>query len=135
MDINNFSDLTGFIYSEYDKMADSFGISNPSKSFVKFTEKSLRKYAKLYNKPLLEQSKRDLQLKIALDTMPHGFLWKLFHQKLWQRCKAVLSELEQQKKEQAVQQKSQQLQKILVPEIVKPIEVLRVADPPNDSSV
>ena len=69
----------GFTH-HYDKMADSFGIANPSKSFVKFTEKSLRKYAKLYNTPLLQQSKRDLQLRVALDTMPHGFIWKLFHQ-------------------------------------------------------
>ena len=132
MEIKNFSDLTSFVYTEYDKMADSFGIANPSKSFVKFTEKSLRKYAKLYNTPLLQQSKRDLQLRVALDTMPHGFIWKLFHQKLWRKCKAVLVELEQQKKEQTTPLKPEQMQ-TLVPDIVKPIEVPRVSDLPGSS--
>ena len=133
MEIKNFSDLTSFVYTEYDKMADSFGIANPSKSFVKFTEKSLRKYAKLYNTPLLQQSKRDLQLRVALDTMPHGFIWKIFHQKLWQRCKAVLFDLEQQKKEQVKEAPKVQQVQTLVPDIVKPIEVPRVSDLPGSS--
>lgn len=131
MDINNFSDLTGFIYAEYDKMVDSFGITNPSKQFIKFVEKSLKRYSKLYSTPLLQQSKRELQLKVALDTMPHGFIWKFFHQKLWRKCKEVLSSIEEQKKEQVTDTPKVEQVQTLVPDIVKQIEVPRVSDMPG----
>ena len=92
MDLDNFSDLSNFIYSEYEKMSESFGIQQLPKKSIKFTEKSIRKYTKLYDKPLYEKEKRELKLKIALDTMPHSWLWKIFHSKLWAKMKQILTE-------------------------------------------
>ena len=42
MDLENFSDLSNFIYSEYEKMSESFGIQQLPKKSIKFTEKSIR---------------------------------------------------------------------------------------------
>lgn len=123
MDLENFSDLSLFIYSEYEKMSDAFGLQHLPEKSIKFAEKSIRKYTKLYDKPLYEKEKRELQLKIALDTMPHSWLWKLFHSKLWARMKLVLSQNENSETTQVVEE-SKQSEKtdILVPAVIFPKE-------------
>ena len=128
MEINNFSELTVFFYTEYDKMADSFGIVNPSKSFIKFVEKNLKKYSKLYSKPLLRQSKRELQLKVALETMPHSFVWRICHKKLWLKCKEILNETKNKglQTESYVQEVAEA--QILVPKVVKPMDTPVLSD-------
>ena len=94
MDINNFTDLTEFLGEEYTKNADNFKIVKPSNKMVNFVDKETIKYAKCYAKPLLKSEKRRIKLWEALDTMPHGFWWKLFHSKLWKQIKRLESEKE-----------------------------------------
>ena len=100
MEMQDFKDLSNFVYDEYEKLSDSFGLDKLPKRSIKFIERSLRKYTKLYDKPLFLLEKRRLKLQIALETMPHGFLWKIFHLKLWKEMQYVLQE--QQKKENEV---------------------------------
>ena len=122
MDLDNFSDLSDFIYHEYEKMSDAFGLQQiPSKS-IKFAERSIRKYTKLYDKPLYEKERRDLQLKIALDTMPHSWLWKIFHSKLWAKMKIILAEQDNQIVEVPKVEKEPEKPDILVPAVVIPKE-------------
>ena len=92
MEIHNFKDLTGFMYGEYEKMSEIFGIEKTPKRTIRFVERALRKRTKLYDKPLLLKEKRRLALDIAFDTMPHGFLWKIFHSKLWKKMKSILEQ-------------------------------------------
>ena len=92
MNINDFSDLTLFISQEYEKLAESYGIQRVPDKIVRDIEKTLIQYKKLYNKPLYLKAKRDLALQEAIETMPHGFIWKFFHPGLWAKIKEVLSE-------------------------------------------
>lgn len=94
MKIKEFSELTQFIYDEYSKMSENFGTQQPSESFIKYTEKTLEKYTKVYDKPLFKQTKRDAELMEALNTRPHNWIWKLFHNRLW----AKIKEIEKQEK-------------------------------------
>ncbi len=94
MEIRDFSNLTDFVYDEYLKMTENFGIKKPSDSLIDYTEKTLKKYIKLYDKPLYRKAKRELILAEAIDTMPHGCVWKFFHYSLWQKVKRVVLENE-----------------------------------------
>ena len=88
-EIKSFSDLTDFIYSEHIKMQESLGLQQPSTQFCEFVEDSLKSYSKLYAKPFLRQKKRDAKLLEALNTRPHGWIWKLFHGRLWSQIKVI----------------------------------------------
>lgn len=107
MEIRDFSNLTDFVYDEYLKMTENFGIKKPSDSLIDYTEKTLKKYIKLYDKPLYRRAKRELILSEAIDTMPHGSVWKFFHYSLWQKVKRKTLENEKVKESvQAVQTQS-----------------------------
>ena len=90
-DIQDFSELTDFIQNEYVKLSEEFGIKKASDSMLSFIEKALKKYFVLYDKPLYRMAKRELKLKEAIDTMPHGKLWKFFHSGLQAKIEARLA--------------------------------------------
>ena len=92
MEIIDFSKLTEFIHSAILKENESFGIANPSKKLIRFIDKGTMSYSKLYSKYLYRREKRKVILDEALDTMPHGFWWKLFHSKLWKQIKRLENE-------------------------------------------
>ena len=124
MKIENFSDLTSFINEENLKLQESFGININSKMMIRYVEKTLKKYVKLYDKPLYRKVKRELELEEALDTMPHSFMWKMFHSKLWAKIKMLEKQEEQSKAENTVSQaESKPIQTSLVPVVIKSVSV------------
>ena len=124
MKIENFSDLTSFINEENLKLQESFGININSKMMIRYVEKTLKKYVKLYDKPLYRKVKRELILEEALDTMPHSFMWKMFHSKLWAKIKMLEKQEEQSKAENTVSKaESKPIQTSLVPVVIKSVSV------------
>lgn len=126
MEIRDFSELTDFLTNETLKMMDAFGLKKFDK-ITKFSEKELKKYMNLYSMPVYRRSKREIKLAEAIDTMPHGFWWKMFHTKLWKQIKR----LEKQKKEmlelekmkvQANQQPTNQVAQVFYPVVVNQAE-------------
>lgn len=97
-DIQDFSELTDFIQNEYAKISENFGIKQASEAMINFTERALKKYFNLYNKPLYRFAKRELKLQEAIDTMPHGKLWKFFHGKLQAQIEARLAVADEEQK-------------------------------------
>lgn len=127
MEIHDFSDLTQFVYDEYLKITENFGVQNPSIEMIDFTEKTLKKYVKLYDKPLFRAAKRELKIQEAIDTMPHGKLWKFFHFDLWKQCEARLKEQEKFSKNE--NHNSSEPQSISVPaEIIKKTDLPRISE-------
>ena len=124
MKIENFSDLTSFINEENLKLQESFGININSKMMIRYVEKTLKKYVKLYDKPLYRKVKRELELEEALDTMPHSFMWKMFHSKLWAKIKMLEKQEEQSKAENtAINKETKPIQTSLVPVVIKSVSV------------
>ena len=124
MKIENFSNLTSFINEENLKLQESFGININSKMMIRYVEKTLKKYVKLYDKPLYRKVKRELILEEALDTMPHSFMWKMFHSKLWAKIKMLEKQEEQSKAENTVSKvESKPIQTSLVPVVIKSVSV------------
>ena len=130
MDINNYSDLSNFVFSEYEKLQD-FGVSKPPAYVLKAMDKACIKYMKLYSKPLYKKQKAKLKLQEALDTMPHGIIWRLLHPKLWEQIQAELSKQEQEQQTQPQQQ--QQPPKTVYPELYKSIDEPQLSLVENDT--
>ncbi len=121
MEIKDFSELTTFIQDECLKLQENFNIRNLSDKIIPYTEKTILRYVKLYDKILFKQEKRKLALQRAIDTMPHGFLWKFFHADLWYQ----IQEIEKAKNSDEPQIKSAQSVQVFTPAIIEPM-----AEPP-----
>ena len=124
MNIQNFSDLTSFINDENLKLQESFGINVNSKTMIRYVEKTLKRYIKLYDKPLYRRVKRDLELQEAVETMPHSWVWKIFHSKLWNKIKLLKDNEPIQKVESTtIQPETKPIETSLVPVVIKSVSV------------
>jgi len=119
--INTYDDLTSFIYAEYAKISDTFEIQIPPESFIKKNLNNLSRIFKIYNKNLLKDMKDKDKFNRAINTMPHNWLWKLTHKKLWRKIKRYLEE--QNTEEEIKEEKKEEIKEIkpLVPEVIKPM--------------
>ncbi len=131
MEIKDYKDLTEFIADEQIKFQENFGVAKVSPKMLKFIEENLMKYVKLYDRPLYRREKRELVLREALETMPHGFFWKIFHWSLWQKIKALQYAEKQKTKAKAVKKKKDKLF-MQYPEVVKPVSLQEVDESEED---
>lgn len=128
MEIRDYSDLTDFISNENIKTQENFGAKKASNKMMKFMEDNLIKYVKLYDKPLYKREKRKIAYDEAVDTIPHGFIWKIFHSTLWRKIKPIQDEFKFQEKKvkkpsrmMESEKQAEQEPQTLYPEIVKPV--------------
>lgn len=133
MEIRDYSDLTDFISNENIKTQENFGAKKASNKMMKFMEDNLIKYVKLYDKPLYRREKRKIDFDEAVDTIPHGIVWKIFHSSLWRKIKPYQQEfIERTKKIKKssrmveAEKCAKEEQKTLFPEVIKPVS------PPNE---
>lgn len=124
MEINEFSDLSDFVVNEVDKASEVTGAAQPSKKLIKYMNNQIHKYAKLYSKPLYKAEKERIKLWRAINTMPHSFLWKMFHRDLWLKIQAELKKQEP-KENQQIEEKPQQ---VYYPVLVKEHSVPEVVE-------
>lgn len=134
MEIKDYSDLTNFMSDENLKMQETYGAKKVSTKMLEFSEDNLIKYAKLYDRPLYKRAKRKIIFEEALDTIPHGFVWKIFHTSLWRKIKPYQQEfLEQTKKTKKpprmaeAESRAKEL-KTLYPEVVKNVSVPQISE-------
>lgn len=135
MEIKDYSDLTDFISNENIKTQENFGVKKASNKMMKFMEDNLIKYVKLYDKPLYKREKRKIAYDEAVDTIPHGFIWKFFHTTLWRKIKPIQDEFKHQEKKvkkpsrmMEAEKQAEQEPQTLYPEIVKPVSPPALAD-------
>lgn len=128
MEIKNYSDLTDFISNENLKTQENFGAKKASNKMMKFMEDNLIKYIKLYDKPLYRREKRKIAFDEAIDTIPHGFVWKFFHSSLWRKIKpfqqeflAQTNKIKKPEKNTEAERRAKEEPKTLFPEIVKSV--------------
>lgn len=131
MDINNYSDLSNFVFSEYEKLQD-FGVAKPPEYVLKAMDKACVKYMKLYSKPLYRKQKMKLKLQEALDSMPHGFIWKILHPILWKMVQAELKKQQHEHEHKTQSESQKQKTQTVFPEIYKPIDVPRIQSSNDD---
>lgn len=128
MEIKDYSDLTDFISNENIKTQENFGAKKASNKMMKFMEDNLIKYVKLYDKPLYKREKRKIAYDEAVDTIPHSFIWKIFHSTLWRKIKPIQDEFKFQEKNvkkpsrmMESEKQAEQEPQTLYPEIVKTV--------------
>lgn len=99
MKIEDFKELTNFVNDEADKFFETYGEKLVVSELVVSLVKNLNFYFKLEAGYLRRKEKRELKLKEAIETMPHNFIWKLFHYDVWRQIKAIKAEEDRLKKE------------------------------------
>lgn len=117
MEIKDFKALTSFVNEEADKFFETYGEKLVVSDLVGSLIKNLVFYFKLEAGYLKRKETRELKLKEAIETMPHSFVWKIFHPTLWAQIKAIKKEQEEaeRKKEEQVKNKSEPVIKELEP--------------------
>jgi len=130
---NNFDELNSFVQNNYQNTADSFQVFIPSKKLIKETTNSLITVYRLNKRHLLKYMKEDLKFDRALNTMPHNWLWKLTHRKLWRKIKIYLEE--QNTEEEIKEEKKEEIKEIkpLVPEVVKAYSFVPACEEEEDN--
>ncbi len=104
MQVKDFKELTSFVNDEADKFFETYGEKLVVADLVGALIKNLTFYFKLEAAYLRRKEKRELKLKEAIETMPHCFIWKLFHYDLWRQIKdAKADELREQKVKKAIE--------------------------------
>lgn len=119
MDIQDYSDLTDFVSAESNKSEDLTVQCFCNGELRKFLNDSLIKYTKLYSNHLFAREKRKVNFEIAVETQPHGFIWKIFHWDLWKRVKEYNKLREEQKEKEQEKPKNEPVKEVLVPTIVR----------------
>ena len=94
-EIEDISDLTEFLSQEYEKLSDTFGIKQVPEKHIHYIENLIKKSVKLFRKPIITKIKDEIRLQRAIDTMPHGWLWRQFNPKLWYKIQLSLKNCEQ----------------------------------------
>lgn len=130
MNIQDFSELTTFVYNEFEKISESCGLQNSPDKLLNRTIKTIDKYVKLYNSKLFNREKRELELKDALLTMPHNWLWKFFHRKLWKKMQLILNEKKEGPKQPPSPPEPPTSTAVTVCEISQPVAYV----PPQDDN-
>ncbi len=92
MEIKDFKELTSFVNEEADKFFETYGEKLVVEKLVGSLIKNLIFYFKLEAGYLKRKETRELKLKEAIETMPHGFMWKVFHYSLWVKIRTLKAE-------------------------------------------
>lgn len=88
---NEYKELTGFLHGEFEKIFLTYGVQAPPKGYLDSLSNSLLRRYKDVNGLERKKLKFNIKVEWARYTMPHGFLWKLFHKRLWQKVKEQLN--------------------------------------------
>ncbi len=129
MEIKDFKELTNFVNDEADKFFETYGEKLVVGKLVGALIKNLIFYFKLEAGYLKRKETRELRLKEAIETMPHSFVWKIFHYSLWAKIKAIKSE--QDKVEQEEQEVVKCEQEPVTKELEPVTAVVVVKEEPN----
>ncbi len=98
MDNKDYFELTEFICNQYQRYLETFGDIQAPADYLKKLFKRTSKREEKFSKYFFFKDDMSIKVSKAIDTMPHGFLWKIFHKKLWHKCKQILEEQERLKK-------------------------------------
>ncbi len=128
MDIQDFTDLTTFVYGEFEKLSESCGVQNAPVKILKTTNTGIKKYINLYKDFLYRREKRQVIFQEALETMPHNWFWKLFHFKLNKQIKEYLSKNNQCPPGEATKDNLEKQTSPLLVEVSTPRAIVPPAD-------
>lgn len=92
--LEDFSELTSFVHSEFMKIRQTYGIAQMNAKDLKVISKTILKAFSYANSTTKKKLKYYAKIDWSIYTAPHCWLWRLFHRKLWIKC---LEEMERRK--------------------------------------
>lgn len=119
MDNKDYEELSEFTCSQYQSYLNTFGdIKAPANYLTRVFQRLSRREA-MFDKYFRSRDQMSIKVSRAIDTMPHGWLWKKFHRKLWLKCQEELKhrkELEEVVKSELAKAQAQPV----TPEVLPP---------------
>ena len=120
MNYTDFSELTQFVHDEHQKIVNTYGPQTvPTKELLVIFRGVSKKF-KLYEKLDVWKDKRNIKVEKALFTMPHGWLWKMFHSKTWYYVK---QRLEEKNAQPQPDEPPKEETPVAVPQVVAPVDL------------
>ncbi len=113
---NEFIEMTDFIHGEFQKIFNTYGPKELPKGFLTSLSKSILKRYSLLNKNERRKLKFNITVDYAKFTMPHSFIWKWFHPRIWTRIKEDLAREKQAESDTSVLEPEE----IVAPEVLPP---------------
>ena len=84
--------LNKFVHNEFSALKSLYGAQNiPSKALKAISSGVLKRRA-IFSKVILKEDKYRVKIEWAYFKMPHCWLWKVFHKRLWYHVKKRIEE-------------------------------------------
>lgn len=118
--IEEFSALTDFVHAEFGKIQQLYGLQKmPDKCIKRITNSTLNAFNS-FNALNNKKIKFNVKVEWAIFTMPHGFIWKMFHSRLWYHVK---KRLEEPQPEEPQEESEEEPVETLVPQVIQPVDI------------
>lgn len=94
--INDFQKNTNFLNEEFQKLKMVYGANQIPTGMLNKISNSIWGQYKILSSLDKKKTKLNIKIEWAIFTMPHNWVWKMFHTKLWKKVKMELAEREKQ---------------------------------------
>lgn len=118
MDNKDYEELSEFTCKQYQSYLETFGDIKAPASYLTRVFKRLSRREAMFDKYFRSRDQMSIKVSRAIDTMPHGWLWKKFHRKLWLKCQ---EELKHRKELEDIAKKLANQNQTVTPEVLPPI--------------
>ena len=126
---NDLSELNAFVHAEFSSILQVYGFQKmPPKALKAITSGILKRRA-IYDKIIHKEDKFRSKVEWAHFTMPHGWLWKMFHRRVWYH---VQKRIDEEASEPLVPETDSSVAddiEPLVPSVVKPVDLSALSFP------
>lgn len=94
--LDDFSELTNFVHSEFMKIRQTYGLKQMSEKDIKNISNTILKSFSYANSTTKKKLKYFAKIDWAIFTAPHCWLWRFFNHKLWMKCKEEIDRREKE---------------------------------------
>ena len=123
---NDLSELNKFVHDEFSSILQVYGIQHMPEKALKSISAGILKRRSIYGKVIQKEDKFRAKIEWAYFTMPHNWLWKFFHKRLWYHVKKRIEEDTQEEPEETEIAEAPQ---VLPPQLVKSVDLQSMSYP------
>ena len=125
---DDLKDLNKFVHDEFFALKSLYGAQNIPPKTLKAISSGVLKRRAIYSKLIHKMDKYRAKIDWALFKMPHCWLWKIFHSRLWYHVKKRLEEESDELKD-VPEESFEDVSEVLPPTVVKTVDVPAMSYP------
>lgn len=126
---DDLKDLNKFVHDEFFALKSLYGAQNiPSKALKAIGSGVLKRRA-IFSKVIFKEDKYRAKVEWACFKMPHCWLWKVFHKRLWYHVQKRLEEKQMCEEGDTSADIQEDFTEVLQPTVVKTVDVPAMSYP------